>query len=211
MQPSLPQLLPLIVATSFAAGINVYATVLTLGLLSRAGVVSLPPALGLLGSWWTIATSGALFFIEVFADKVPYIDLFWNFLHTFVRIPAAALIAYQAGAQLPPPWQMAASALGAAVALAAHLGKTALRIGVNATPEPLTNFAVSAAEDSAAIGLTWLATVHPYAAASITVLCLLGLALAFRLIVKGLREAVGRFKRNLKYSRPRQFDAGPGE
>ncbi len=74
-----------------------------------------------------------------------------------------------------------------------------------------TNFAVSAAEDSGAIGLTWLATVHPYAAASITVFCLLGLALAFRFILKGLREWVGRFKRNLKYSRLRQFDAGPGE
>ena len=195
MQPNLQQLLPVIIATSFAAGINVYATVLTLGLLSRTDLVSLPPALSLLDSWWTIAISGALFFVEVIADKIPYFDVVWNFLHTFVRIPVAALLAYQAGSQLPLQWQLTASALGAAVAFAAHAGKTALRIGVNATPEPLTNFMVSTVEDGAAIGLTWLATVHPYAAATMAIFCMLALAFAIRLILRGLRRGFAVLRR----------------
>jgi len=218
MQPYSQQLLPVIIATSFAAGINVYATVLTLGLLSRADLVSLPPALSLLDSWWTIGISGALFFVEIVADKIPYFDVVWNFLHTFVRIPVAALLAYQAGSQLPPQWQLAASALGAAVAFAAHAGKTALRIGVNATPEPFTNIVVSTAEDGAAIGLTWLATVHPYAAATVAILCMVALMFVIRLILRGLRNGVAvlrqqlkRSRANLKYSRQGSFDARPPE
>lgn len=198
MQSDLQQLLPVIIATSFAAGINVYATLLTLGVLSRAGMVSLPPALSLLDSWWTIGISGALFFIEIFADKIPYFDVVWNFLHIFVRIPVAALLAYQAASQLPPQWQMAASALGGGIAFVAHAGKTALRIGVNATPEPLTNFIVSTAEDGAAVGLTWLATVHPYAAASVAILSLIALVFAIRLIVKGLRRGFAMLRRQVE-------------
>ena len=130
------------------------------------------------------------------------------------RIPVAALLAYQAGSQLPPQWQLTASALGAAVAFAAHAGKTALRLGVNATPEPLTNAMVSTAEDGAAVGLTWLATVHPYAAASVAILCIVALMFAIRLILRGLRNGVAVLKQqlkrsgaNLNYSRPGSFDS----
>ena len=218
MSPYLPQLLPAIVATSFAAGINVYATILTLSLLSRAGVVSLPPSLGLLDSWWTVAISGGLFLVEMFADKIPYFDVIWNFLHTFIRVPVAALLAYAAGSKLPPEWQLGASALGAAIALAAHTGKSALRLGVNATPEPFTNIAVSSAEDVGAVGLTWLATTHPYVAATLAILGMVALLFAIRLIYRGLRRMVavirgGRkeLESNLKYNRRGSFDAGTGE
>src|SRR5215471_127598 len=91
-----------LVGTSFAAGLNVYATVGTLGLLSRAGFLELPPALRLLSSGYVIAASGALFAVEFFADKVPAFDLLWNALHTFIRVPIAALVAYRATAQLSP-------------------------------------------------------------------------------------------------------------
>jgi hypothetical protein len=198
MQPYLQQLLPVIIATSFAAGINIYATVLTLGLLAHAGLVALPPTLSLLDSWWMIGMSGALFFVEIFADKIPYFDVIWNSLHTFVRIPAAALLAYEAGSRLPPQWQLAASALGAAIAFTAHTGKTALRLGVNATPEPFTNFMVSTAEDGAAVGLTWLATVHPYAAAAMAILCMLALVFAIRLILRGLRRGLALLRQQAR-------------
>jgi hypothetical protein len=89
----------LVIAASFAAGLNVYATVLTLGLLARAHAVVLPPGLDALAAWWVIGASGALFSAEFIADKIPGLDLVWNALHTFVRVPVAALLAYRATTQ----------------------------------------------------------------------------------------------------------------
>jgi|ERR1035437_2797339 hypothetical protein len=88
------ELFAVLIAISFAAGLNVYATVATLGLLAHTGVFSLPPALQLLSSWYVIAGAGVLFLVELFADKIPVFDLLWNALHTFVRVPVAALLAY---------------------------------------------------------------------------------------------------------------------
>jgi len=142
------ELLALLVATSFAAGLNLYATVATLGLLSRAGVLPLPPALQLLDNWYVIAISAALFLIEFFADKVPAFDLIWNALHTFIRVPIAGLLAYRATAQLSPTQQILAAVLGSAIALAAHGGKTAARAAVTPSPEPLSNITLSLGEDA---------------------------------------------------------------
>jgi hypothetical protein len=160
-------LVGLIVAVSFAAGLNVYATVATLGLLAHAGLLDLPSGLHLLASWWVVAASGTLFAIEFFADKVPAFDLFWNALHTFVRVPVAALIAYGATSQLSPEKQLLAALVGGVIALAAHGGKTAARVAVTPSPEPVSNFVLSAGEDTLAVLLTWLATQHPIAAALI--------------------------------------------
>ena len=104
----------LVIAASFAAGLNVYATVLTLGLLARAHWVVLPPGLETLSSWWIIGVSGTLFAVEFVADKIPGFDLLWNALHTFIRVPVAALLAYRATTQLTPEMQVLATALGAA-------------------------------------------------------------------------------------------------
>src|SRR3981189_2830819 len=111
------ELVGLLVATSFAAGLNVYATLGTLGLLAHAGLLNLPPGLHLISSWWVIAASALLFVIEFFADKIPAFDLLWNALHTFVRVPAAAVIAYQATTQLSPEKQLLATLAGGAIAL----------------------------------------------------------------------------------------------
>jgi hypothetical protein len=151
----------LVIAASFAAGLNVYATVATLGLMAHAGVLPLPPTLQLLSSWWVIAASGALFAIEFFADKIPAFDLIWNALHTFIRIPVAALLAYRATASLSPSEQVIATLAGGAIALAAHGGKTAVRAAVTPSPEPFSNMALSLGEDGLAIFLTWFATQHP--------------------------------------------------
>jgi multisubunit Na+/H+ antiporter MnhG subunit len=96
MKPAADTILAILIATSFAAGLNVYATVATLGLLARSEVMTLPPALHPVESWWVIGACLALFLIEFFADKVPAFDLIWNALHTFVRVPVAALLAYGA-------------------------------------------------------------------------------------------------------------------
>jgi len=181
------ELAALLVAVSFAAGLNVYATVATLGLLAHTGVLPLPPSLHLLSSWYVIGASIALFAVEFFADKVPAFDLIWNALHTFIRIPVAALLAYQATASLSPLQQLAATAAGGAIALAAHGGKTAARAAVTPSPEPLSNMTLSVGEDVLAVSITWLATTHPYLAASIVAVMLAATILVVRWIVRALK------------------------
>jgi hypothetical protein len=191
------ELIALLVAISFAAGLNVYATLATLGLLAHSGMLSLPPALHIVASWYVIAASGALFGIEFFADKIPAFDLIWNALHTFIRIPVAALIAYRTTAALSPWEQLAAAAAGGAIALAAHGGKTAVRAAVTASPEPFSNFALSLGEDGLAVFLTWFATRHPYSAAAIVAVLVAITVLLMRWVVRALRTLFGGAERAL--------------
>jgi Domain of unknown function (DUF4126) len=181
------ELVALLVATSFAAGLNVYATVATLGLLSHAGALPLPPALHLLSNWYVIAVSAVMFVIEFFADKIPAFDLLWNALHTFIRIPVAALLAYGATATLSPWEQLVATVAGGAIALASHGGKTAVRAAVTPSPEPFSNMALSLGEDGLAIFLTWFATQHPYGAIAIVGLFLIVIVVLTRWVVRALR------------------------
>jgi uncharacterized protein DUF4126 len=186
--PSIPasELVALLVAVSFAAGLNVYATVTTLGLLARAEVLPLPPTLQALSSWWVIAAAGVMFLIEFFADKIPVFDLVWNALHTFVRIPVAALLAYAATSSLSPWEQLAATVAGGAIALAAHGGKTAVRAAVTPSPEPLSNIALSLGEDGLAVFLTWFATKHPYLAIAVVGVLLAVILVLVRWVVRAL-------------------------
>jgi hypothetical protein len=181
------ELVALLVATSFAAGLNLYATVATLGLLARAGVLPLPPTLTVLTHWSVIGICIAIFAIEFFADKIPAFDLIWNALHTFIRVPVAALIAYRATAALSPWEQLAATLAGGMIALAAHGGKTAVRAAVTPSPEPISNMALSLGEDGLAVFLTWFATQHPYSAATIVAILLIIIAILVRWVVRSLR------------------------
>ena len=187
LQIPLPELFAVLAAVAFAAGLNVYATVGALGLLARFGHLPLPPGLHLLESWPVIAASLALFVIEFFADKIPAFDLIWSALHTFVRVPVAALLVYGATRQLTPAQQLLAAFLGALIALAAHGGKTALRAAVTPSPEPFSNISLSLGEDVLAVGLTWLATRHPYPAASVALALLIIIILLARLVLNALR------------------------
>ncbi len=186
------QIVAAVVATSFAAGLNVYATVATLGLLAHAGVLALPPALEILASWWVIGISGVLFAIEFFADKIPAFDLVWNTLHTFIRVPVAALLAYARRRRSRPSQQMAATAAGGLIAFAAHGGKTAARAAVTASPEPFSNAALSLGEDGLAIFLTWFATQHPYTAAGIVAFLLVIIVLLARWVLAVAASAFSR-------------------
>lgn len=181
------ELFALLTAIGFAAGLNLYATVAALGLLARFGHLPLPPGLALLQSWPIIGGSTALFAVEFFADKVPAFDLIWNALHTFIRIPVAALLAYRATSQLSPGHQLLAALLGAAVAFIAHGGKTAARAAVTTSPEPLSNISLSLGEDVVAVGLTWMAARHPYIAGSIAAIFILIVILLIRLVIRAMR------------------------
>jgi hypothetical protein len=197
LQLPLPELFALLAAIAFSAGLNLYATTAVLGLLARFGHVPLPPALELLQTWPIIAASAALFTIEFFADKIPAFDLIWSALHTFIRVPAAALLAYGATRQLSPAQQLLAAALGAAIALAAHGGKTALRAAVTPSPEPFSNISLSLAEDAVAISLTWLATRHPYAAATIALVLVGVIILLARVVIRAVRSLFRGAEREL--------------
>ena len=182
------QLAALAIATSFAAGLNVYATVATLGLLARFHVIELPSSLGLLADGWVIGGAGALFLIEFVADKVPLFDLVWNALQTFVRVPVAALLAYAATSDLSPGNQLLTAAVGSLVALAAHGGKVAARVAVTPSPEPFSNIALSVGEDAFAIVLTWLATQHPFFAAAIAIVLVVAMVAVVQIVVRALRD-----------------------
>ena len=181
------ELVALLIAIGFAAGLNVYATVAVLGLLAHFGHLPLPPGLQLLDSWLVISVSLVLFVIEFFVDKIPAFDLVWNALHTFIRVPVAGLLAYNATSQLSPEHQLLATLLGAGVALIAHGGKTAARAAVTPSPEPFSNITLSLGEDVLAIGLTWLASKHPYAAGTLALIFVVVIVLMVRLVVRALR------------------------
>ena len=154
-------LIGLALGASFAAGLNLYATVATLGLLQRLGVVTLPPPLQPLAHPVVIGVALFLYVIEFFADKIPYVDTAWDTLHTFIRPPAAAILAYAAVAGVPEPWRIVAALVAGGVALTSHGTKTTTRAAVNTSPEPISNWILSVAEDGVAISLTWLAVAHP--------------------------------------------------
>src|ERR1700689_811422 len=183
-----------LIAASFAAGLNIYATVLTLGILARTQWVALPPGLDSLGHTWVITVCAVMFGIEFIADKIPGFDLIWNALHTIVRVPIAALVAYHASSQLTPEMQILATALGAAIALATHGSKTAVRAVVTPSPEPVSNIALSTGEDGIAIGLTWLLTAHPWTAASIAIAFIVIEILMTHWVVKALRRTWARLQ-----------------
>jgi hypothetical protein len=187
--PQIPpaELFALLAAIGFAAGLNLYATVAVLGLLARFGHLPLPPELQLLAAWPVIVAASALFAIEFFADKIPAFDLIWNALHTFIRAPVAGLLAYRATSQLSPEHQLLATLLGAGIALIAHSGKTAARAAVTPSPEPLSNITLSVGEDVLAIGLTWLATRHPYVAGGLAMIMVVIIVVLTRLVLRAMR------------------------
>ena len=187
MIPSTPELAALIVAISFAAGLNVYATVASLGVLGRLGWLELPGQLGALTNEWIIGGCLAVWAFEFVADKIPIVDLFWNALQTFVRVPVASVLAYQATPSLDPFWQVVAASAGGAIALAAHSGKVAAHTAVTSSPEPFSNFILSAVEDALAIFVVWFATEHPYLAAAIALFFIALVVVLIRWVYFALR------------------------
>ena len=146
-----------LLGVSFASGLNLYATVATLGLMHRFGVIELPPGLTILAHTAILAVAIVLYTVEFFADKIPWVDSAWDFLHTFIRPPAAAVLAYAAAVQTPDEWRLPAALLAGGVALTSHGVKATTRAAVNTSPEPFSTWVLSVLEDAIAIFLVWLA------------------------------------------------------
>jgi hypothetical protein len=157
--------------TSFASGLNLYATVAAAGLFQRLGIIDLPGPLQILANPLVLGIAIALFVVEFVADKIPYVDTAWDAVHTFIRPPAAALLSYSAfaGGSFPEEWRLAAALLAGGVALTSHGAKASTRAAVNVSPEPVSNWTLSLVEDGAVVFLTWLAAEHPLLTAAIVV------------------------------------------
>lgn len=153
--------LTLALGSAWTSGINLYATVTVLGLLQKLGDVKLPGGLDVLDNWWIIGIAAALYIVEFFADKVPYLDSIWDVVHTFIRVPAGALVAYSATSELSTTLEVIAVLAGGGLALSTHGTKAAVRGVVNLSPEPVSNWVVSVLEDVIAFAGVFLAVFAP--------------------------------------------------
>jgi hypothetical protein len=176
---SLLPLLGLLFGSAVASGLRLYATVAVLGFLGRAGIVALPSGWKALENPWVIGIAAALYLVEFLADKVPIVDSVWDAVHTLVRAPAAALLAFAATAGVPEVWRIAAALLCGGVAFSAHGLKASTRAAINTSPEPVTNWAASFAEEGLVAVVLWAAVAHPLAAlAAAVVVAVSGMLLA---------------------------------
>jgi Domain of unknown function (DUF4126) len=200
------QQLGVAMGTAWTSGINLYATVAALGIAQAMGWIHLAPGLEVLGNPAVIAIAVTLYVVEFFADKIPYVDTGWDALHTFIRVPAGALLAARSLGPTHPALEVVAALAGGSVALAAHGTKATARLAINASPEPFTNWAASIAEDIAAFLGVWLAFRHPYVMLAL-VLAFLALAIYFvPKILRGLRtllrKATGKDRAEIAKSPP---------
>jgi hypothetical protein len=153
--------LAIAIGASWVSGLSLYAAVATLGLLSRFAHLELPGELHVLTSWWVIGIAVTLYVVEFIADKIPVVDSAWDVIHTFIRIPAGAVLAATAFGDFDKTIQVIAFLLGGGLALSSHGTKAATRAIVNTSPEPLSNIAVSLTEDVIAIVSILLAVFLP--------------------------------------------------
>jgi hypothetical protein len=181
--------------TSFASGLNVYATVAAAGIMQRLGLVHLPDTLQVLAHPLVLGLAGTLFVIEFIADKIPYVDSAWDAVHTFIRPPAAAVLSYSAFGNVPEEWKLGAALLAGSVALTSHGAKASTRAAANTSPEPVSNWVLSLFEDGLAVFLVWLAAEHPYWTAALVVVLVVLAVLLIRKLWKFGRQIIDRLRR----------------
>lgn len=190
--------LSLALGTAWTSGINLYATVSVLGLLQKFGATKLPGGLDVLDNWWVIGFAGGLYLVEFFADKIPYVDSVWDVVHTFIRVPAGAIVAYAATTQLDPSISIPATLVGGGLAFSSHGVKSALRVGANMSPEPVSNWLLSLIEDAIAFAGTFLAVFAPIIIAAVLAIFIVMFLWFFPKVFRAVRRlflAVGAFFR----------------
>jgi uncharacterized membrane protein len=170
--------------SAWLSGINLYATVVTLGLLQRFNLVHLPGDLDFMQQWWVLILAGVLYLIEFAADKIPAVDSIWDAIHTFIRVPAGAVLAASAFAHFDPSVRLVALLAGGGVALSSHGMKAATRVAANTSPEPFSNILLSLFEDAVTIGASVLMAFHP--------LVILGVVAVFLIIAVWLARRISR-------------------
>jgi hypothetical protein len=183
----------LALGSAWTSGINLYATVTVLGLVEKLGWTRLPGGLEVLNNWAIIGVAFGLFCVEFFADKIPYLDSIWDAIHTFIRVPAGAILAYAATTQVNPAVQVVCVLLAGGLALSSHGTKAALRAGANLSPEPVSNWILSLIEDVIAIAGAFLAIYAP-----IVILLVIGVFLVlFGLIIRRVMRRLAKMFRTV--------------
>lgn len=188
MTPELLAELGIAAGGATASGLRVYGTAAALGWFHRAGVLQLPDGLDVLASPWVVGIATALYVVEFVADKIPAFDSVWDGVHTFVRIPAASLLAFAALGDAPETWRVVAGLLSGGVALSVHGVKAGTRLAVNTSPEPFSNWGLSLGEDLSFVGLLYLLVAHPLIAVACAALALAVGCLAIAWIARSLRR-----------------------
>src|SRR3954451_12439290 len=178
--------------TAWLSGINLYATVLTLGLLQRWNFAHLPGDLSVLSHTWVLITAASLFAIQFIADKIPAVDSVWDLVHTFIRVPAGAILAATAFADFSPEIRTMALLVGGGIALSSHGAKTATRLAANTSPEPVSNTLLSLAGDGVTVGGSLLAVSHPVVFMAIIAIAVVISLLLCRWIYRALRRMFAR-------------------
>ncbi|MGZ5077673.1 MAG: DUF4126 domain-containing protein [Methylobacter sp.] len=153
--------LALSMGLAWASGINLYATLFTLGYLANTGNIDLPPDLQIVANPMVMGAAGLMYFIEFFADKTPGVDTGWDAIHTFIRIPAGAMLAAGAIGHLNPAVELTAAILGGGLAAGSHATKAGSRVLINTSPEPFSNWIASVSEDVIVITGVWACINHP--------------------------------------------------
>ncbi len=161
MDPNYIAVIASTMGIAWASGINLYATIATLGILANTGSIILPPDLQILASPTIVMAAGFMYFVEFFADKIPGVDTGWDVIHTFIRIPAGAILAARAIAPIGPEAEVVGMLLGGALAAGSHFTKAGTRVLANTSPEPFSNWALSIGEDVVVIGGVWASLQHP--------------------------------------------------
>jgi Domain of unknown function (DUF4126) len=191
------QLFALAAALGWASGIRLYAAVFLTGLAGYLGWVPLPAGLHVLQQPALLFVSGTLLAVEFVADKVPWVDSLWDSVHTFIRIPAGAALAYSVFGADQASWGVMAALLGGTLAATSHTAKTTARAAVNTSPEPFSNVALSLAGDAAVPGMLWLSNAYPMAffavLAVVIVASLVVIVMLFRYLRGLLRRLRGHF------------------
>jgi hypothetical protein len=192
---NLTETLALTLGAGWASGINLYATILVLGFLGATGRVDLPAGLDILTDPLVMLAAGVMYVVEFFADKVPGLDSVWDTVHTFIRIPAGAMLAAGAIGDVGPGAELAAALMGGGLAAATHAAKSGTRVLINTSPEPFSNWAASITEDVSVVAGLWAAVMHP---AVFLVLLAVFVALLFWLLPKvwrGIKRLFGSIGR----------------
>ena len=184
--------------TSFASGLNVYATVAAAGIMQRLGLVHLLDTLQVLAHPIVLGLAGTLFVIEFIADKIPYVDSAWDAVHTFIRPPAAAVLSYSAFGNVPEEWKLGAALLAGSVALTSHGAKASTRAAANTSPEPVSNWALSLFEDGLVVFLVWMAAEYPLLTAGLVIVLLILAVLLIRKLWRFARQLADRFRNRSK-------------
>ncbi len=178
--------------SAWLSGINLYATVLTLGLLQRFNLAHLPGDLSYLGHSWILITAGALYAVQFIADKIPAVDSAWDMIHTFIRVPAGAILAAAAVGHFDPKVRLLAMLVGGGIALSSHGAKTATRLAANTSPEPFSNIFLSLVNDVLAVGGTLLMAAHPAVLIVIVAVAVIASVLLIRWTARAIRRLFGR-------------------